>query len=346
MCIRAALCLWEAVRTDSVLETWKNYKFSAIEKHEDYTAYYFTGSGGSGRGVMKVYEAADGITLSYDVLDMQSCYQNVRITKGFIQINHCREGCYEFEMKDGYIGFIGQGDLSVSDTSSAAFRNTCIPGGKYRGISIVINIAKAQKLLDQRLPEAGIDLTEMSEQLFSQQSVYIIRSKPALEHIFSELYNVDERIRRPYMLLKILEALCFININRCEDQRKLPCFTNEVVKTVKRAYEYINAHFSDDITVGSLAEQHHISKTNLCSCFKCMYGQPIGSYIRSRRIRYAAELLADQTDLSVGDVAHLVGYDNQSKFASAFKSVWGYSPLAYRKRMKNNDLEQNKNVLE
>lgn len=77
-----------------------------------------------------------------------------------------------------------------------------------------------------------------------------------------------------------------------------------------------------------------------------MYGQPVGSYIRNRRIGYAAQLLAGQTDLSVGEAAHLVGYDNQSKFASAFRSILGYSPLAYKKIMKNNALEQNKNALE
>lgn len=329
-----------------MLNTWKNYKFSGIERCGDHTVYYLVGSDGNGEGMMKVYDAADGVSLSYDVLDMQSCYQKVPISKGFIQINHCREGCFEFETENGYIGFIGQGDLAVSDTSSAAFRNTCIPGGKYRGISIVLDIEKAQKLIDQRLPEAEINLAEMCGQLFSQQSAYIIRAKPALEHIFSELYNVDEQIRRPYMLLKILEALCFININRSEDQRKLPRFTNEVVRAVKGVYEFINVHFPENMTVGGLAAQYHISKTNLCSCFKCMYGQPVGSYIRNRRIGYAAQLLAGQTDLSVGEAAHLVGYDNQSKFASAFRSILGYSPLAYKKIMKNNALEQNKNALE
>ncbi|MFQ9394352.1 MAG: helix-turn-helix domain-containing protein [Lachnospiraceae bacterium] len=46
--------------------------------------------------------------------------------------------------------------------------------------------------------------------------------------------------------------------------------------------------------------------------------------------------------MSVGDVAHLVGYGNQSKFASAFRAVYGYPPLEYRRRMKNNASEQKK----
>lgn len=69
-------------------------------------------------------------------------------------------------------------------------------------------------------------------------------------------------------------------------------------------------------------------------------------YIRAKKLRYAAELLSGRTEMSVGDVAHLVGYGNQSKFASAFRAVYGYSPLEYRRRMKNNASEQKKRFSE
>ena len=57
-------------------------------------------------------------------------------------------------------------------------------------------------------------------------------------------------------------------------------------------------------------------------------------------------LISGRTEMSVGDVAHLVGYGNQSKFASAFRAVYGYSPLEYRRRMKNNASEQKKRFSE
>ena len=75
----------------------------------------------------------------------------------------------------------------------------------------MIDIEKAQPVIDKRIPEAGIDLKRISERLFSNSPTFFIRAKPALEHIFSELYHVDEKIRRPYMVLKTLELLCFIN---------------------------------------------------------------------------------------------------------------------------------------
>ena len=113
-----------------------------------------------------------------------------------------------------------------------------------------------------------------------------------------------------------------------------------------QVYDYINQHFIDEITIGELASKFCISETNLSSCFKCLYGQPVGAYIRAKKLRYAAELLSGRTEMSVGDVAHLVGYGNQSKFASAFRTVYGYPPLEYRRRMKNNASEQKKRFSE
>ena len=114
----------------------------------------------------------------------------------------CNEGCFEFELETGEIGFLSSGDLAISDTNGSQFVSSHIPYGKYRGISIMINIEKAQPVIDKRIPEAEIDLKRISERLFSNSPTFFIRAKPALEHIFSELYHVDEKIRRPYMVLR------------------------------------------------------------------------------------------------------------------------------------------------
>lgn len=323
-------------------ETWRNYRFENEEIQKDCTVYYLSDSDGIGRGIMHVYEVMPGILMSYDVLDMNSCWQETPPVPGFIQINYCNEGCFEFELETGEIGFISSGDLAISDTNGSQFASSRIPYGKYRGLSVMIDIEKAQPAIDQRIPEAGIDLKNISERLFRTSPTFFIRAKPALEHIFSELYNVDEKIRKPYMVLKTLELLCFVNVSGYERQERLPSFSHTVAEALKEVYAYINLHFIDEITIGELASKFCISETNLSSCFKCLYGQPVGTYIRSKKLRYAAELLSGRTEMSVGDVAHLVGYGNQSKFASAFRSVYGYSPLEYRRRMKNNASEHKK----
>jgi AraC-like DNA-binding protein len=52
--------------------------------------------------------------------------------------------------------------------------------------------------------------------------------------------------------------------------------------------------------------------------------------LTARRMRAAAELLADQPSIAVADVARLVGYGRPSHFARAFRRRYGVSPSRFR----------------
>ena len=64
---------------------------------------------------------------------------------------------------------------------------------------------------------------------------------------------------------------------------------------------------------------------------KGIYGQPIGAYMKEYRIKQAAVLLR-QTQYTIAEVANQVGYENQSKFATAFRDVLKIAPAEYRKQ--------------
>lgn len=68
----------------------------------------------------------------------------------------------------------------------------------------------------------------------------------------------------------------------------------------------------------------HIKKT-----FKGVYGVSIGAYIRVQKMESAAYML-EYTDKTILEIANEHGYDNSSKFASAFRAVKGSNPTQYR----------------
>jgi AraC-like DNA-binding protein len=57
-------------------------------------------------------------------------------------------------------------------------------------------------------------------------------------------------------------------------------------------------------------------------------------YIQSQRFKKAQYLLST-SDLTVREIANLVGYDNTFPFIRFFKSMYGNSPGHYRKMMLN-----------
>jgi AraC-like DNA-binding protein len=60
-----------------------------------------------------------------------------------------------------------------------------------------------------------------------------------------------------------------------------------------------------------------------------MVGQPPMTYLTSRRIALAADLLRD-SDATVGAVARQVGYGSPFALSTAFKRVHGVSPQEHR----------------
>jgi len=98
----------------------------------------------------------------------------------------------------------------------------------------------------------------------------------------------------------------------------------------KKAAAYLAANINRQVTVSELSEKFHASQTCLQNAFKGVYGVPVRSYNRILKMQSAALKLI-HTDFTVLAIANECGYDNASKFASAFRKVMGESPAEYRK---------------
>ena len=102
-------------------------------------------------------------------------------------------------------------------------------------------------------------------------------------------------------------------------------------ETVRTIHDELLARLDQKTTIGALSRQYHMNPTTLKSTFKEVYGVSIAAHIKGHRMDRAAQLLRE-TELSVAEVARAVGYDSQSRFTAAFKSVFHVLPREYRKK--------------
>lgn len=101
---------------------------------------------------------------------------------------------------------------------------------------------------------------------------------------------------------------------------------NKVDKIIK----YISAHYTEDLTLTSIAQQFYISPFYLSKIFKKSTNLSIVEYINSLRIRQAKELL-EGTSTKIADIADMVGFSSSSHFSRTFKLVTGLAPQQYKK---------------
>lgn len=72
------------------------------------------------------YDVAPGIQITYNNLNIDSCYSPIIFEQGFLQIDHCLEGCYECELLKGTARFISL--QTRSGISGAGRMEVCFMG--------------------------------------------------------------------------------------------------------------------------------------------------------------------------------------------------------------------------
>ena len=92
---------------------------------------------------------------------------------------------------------------------------------------------------------------------------------------------------------------------------------------------YIDLHFKEPLTLEQLSEEAHINKYYLSHAFKREYGVSPINYMISRRIDESKYLLAE-TDLSMSQIAQLLGFSSLSYFSQVFRKIHGSSPMEFR----------------
>jgi len=106
---------------------------------------------------------------------------------------------------------------------------------------------------------------------------------------------------------------------------------SEYEPTIAKALRYINAHYSEHLSLEDTAHNVNLSPNYFSTLFNTTMKTSFSSYIHTIRIEHAQTLLID-TSLSIIDIAGMVGFEEQSYFSKIFKDITTYSPGKYRKR--------------
>lgn len=94
---------------------------------------------------------------------------------------------------------------------------------------------------------------------------------------------------------------------------------------------YIEAHFTENITLKSLSERFHLHPVYLQRLFKEKHGLSPLEYAQKLRIDRAKTYLI-ASDITVEQIAEAVGFCNASYFIKVFREAVSMTPTSYRKK--------------
>ncbi|PQL19505.1 AraC family transcriptional regulator [Veillonella denticariosi JCM 15641] len=281
---------------------------------------------------MSRYTVFDGIDLIFlDVKRETIQFFAQSHTKTFA-INHCEEGRIECKFTSGEYLYMGAGDMSLGwHTHSDYQHENYFPTKFFKGIVLLVDVEKAQPVLDSLVTDSRIDLTDLANR-FCENSDFgmMVEETESVRQIFSSLYTVPDQIKGHYFRLKVIEIFLLLSVISTENCERRSTFRKQQVDIVKSVSRYMSTYFMKRITIDELANSFNIPSSTLKRCFKGVYGVTIHQFLKECRINEAKRLLRD-TDEPILRIANAVGYENGSKFTSAFKEAVGMKPSDYRK---------------
>lgn len=156
---------------------------------------------------------------------------------------------------------------------------------------------------------------------------------------FADLDRLPRSERARWCVWKSVELLYLLSAQDAQetdaqetDAHQSPALDRNIVRSLAEIRRYMEEHLDEHLTIPALSRRACLSATTVKEGFRRLYGLPIHTWLRQRRMERAAELL-HTPELSLEGVAKAVGYSSVSQFTAAFRHKYGLTPGQYRKNV-------------
>ena len=101
---------------------------------------------------------------------------------------------------------------------------------------------------------------------------------------------------------------------------------------ISKAKQYIEEHYTEELSLGQVAAAVHTSPFYFSKLFKRATGINFTEFVSRLRTEKAKNLLLDP-NLRVSEIAYAVGFQSLTHFNRVFKKIVGQSPTKYRAQL-------------
>lgn len=169
--------------------------------------------------------------------------------------------------------------------------------------------------------------------LFSRSSHGIAFGHVTKEKLKDRLKQLHEKqgFRRFLEVLDILQILSAAeDMQLLHDQPYQNSFHRKEQERLGRIYDYIHAHYTEQISIDQVASLANLGPEAFCRYFKRMTRLTFVEFLNRYRISQSKRLL--RMDRSISEVCYECGFESLSYFNRIFKKYNGEPPSAFRKR--------------
>lgn len=149
---------------------------------------------------------------------------------------------------------------------------------------------------------------------------------PSYIHSISEKFAIQIEKASSIQQLKDLQKEMMYGY--CDEVKKftLKNYSHKIRKTI----EFIRENFEQNLSLDTISNEIDISSYELSRQFKKETGESIIDYINKQRINESIYII-DNNNISITDIAYMVGFNDVNYFTKVFKKLKGLTPSEYKK---------------
>ena len=286
----------------------------------------------NGTGILYDYSIFPGIDLIFMDFNCSDIFDEPNEMRNVLEIRHYQEGRVEFEFEGDKVFHLQQDEFCVNGMLNMPARYS-FPFDYCSGLSLVLDKNSMTEVTRYQLALFQIDIYVLEEDLDTAHQWYICKTPPSMCHVFEELYAAKEHETSQYFRIKVLELLYHATKLRKEDRVAATYYAREHIEIVKRVRKAMLKDLSRSTPLEQFLRGEAISTVTFQTIFKQIYGRSPYAYLKHYRMNSAAVQLRESNE-SINQIALSLGYSNASKFARAFRDVFGVLPKDYRTAQK------------
>ena len=245
----------------------------------------------------------------------------------------CQSGTMALTRRDGSALRLGARQvLLLTDLSGLAGARVDTP---LAGILVAVDARGARGSLDticDLLGGLNLDTGQVRRWMARREGCAVEGPTHWSRAAFADLDRLPRSEQARWCVWTSVELLYLLSAQEEEtpDAPPSPALDRKTALVLDETRRYMEEHLDEHLTIPTLSRRALLSATTFKKGFHRMYGLPVHTWLRQRRMERAAKLLQDSS-LSVLGVAQAVGYGSVSQFSAAFRRQYGLTPAQYRK---------------
>ncbi len=163
---------------------------------------------------------------------------------------------------------------------------------------------------------------------YAESGFKLSRAENTIPQLMESIVSADY-FSRFILFLQLLKTLSEYRKHKLSNFTQSKEISDDHGERLRSVFDFVMQNFDQKITLEKVSELVHMTPNAFCRFFKQRTNKTFFNFLIEVRVEHGSQLLYNNKDLSVLEVAHLSGFNSISNFNRKFREIKGVNPSRF-----------------